>query len=187
MKQSGFAPHRFSLKSGAKRDLPSATFSDSLKSGAGFTLILRRAQDKRGFTLIEMLIVVAIIGLLSSVILVGLGDVRKDARDTRRISDIRQIQNQVEIYYSGQQSYPPDIYELSGTPFDPVANPETGEFYKYAYERLSQNSFLLGACLEGKRPVGISHVSQDFQNGISNYGEGCNCSDASNMVYCVKS
>ncbi|MFH1161905.1 MAG: type II secretion system protein [Candidatus Jorgensenbacteria bacterium] len=175
-------------KSGAKKGLSSTTFEHVSKSGAGFTLILRRTRDKRGFTLIEMLIVVAIIGLLSSVILVGLGDVRKEARDTRRISDIRQMQNQLEIYYSEHQSYPPDVYEqLQGTPFDPVADPTTGELHKYVYERLSQNSYLLGTCLEGARPTGISHISQNFRNDITNYGVGCNCDEAAQQAYCVKS
>lgn len=140
-----------------------------------------------GFTLIEMLVVVAIIGLLSSVILVGLGDVRKEARDTRRVSDIRQVQNQLEIYYSVHQGYPADIYELAATPYDPVADPVTRELKKYAYELLSQNSYLLGACLEGERPAGISHIIQTFPNRITNYGEGCNCDDVENRAYCVKS
>lgn len=141
-----------------------------------------------GFTLIEMLVVVAIIGLLSSVILVGLGDVRKDARDTRRIADIRQIQNALEIYYSTNQSYPQDIYNsFQAPPYDPVLDPLTGAVMLYGYERLSPNSYLLGACLEDERQTGVSHVNENIRNGIRNYGEGCNCDDLDNQVYCVKS
>jgi hypothetical protein len=119
---------------------------------------------------------------------VGLGDVRKDARDTRRIADIRQLQNALEIYYSTNQSYPADIYEsLQGAPYDPVLDPLTGATLKYGYERLSPNSYLLGACLEGERQTGVSHVNQNLRNGITNYGGGCNCDDIDNHVYCVKS
>lgn len=143
---------------------------------------------RSGFTLIEMLVVVAIIGLLSSIILVGLGDVRKDARDTRRIADIRQIQNALEIYYSTNQSYPQDIYDsLQAAPYDPVLDPLTGAVNPYGYERLGPNSYLLGACLEGERQTGVSHVNENIRNGIVNFGEGCNCDDVDNMVYCVKS
>ncbi|MBI2278637.1 MAG: type II secretion system protein [Candidatus Brennerbacteria bacterium] len=145
-------------------------------------------QRNGGFTLVEMLVVVAIIGVLSSVILVGLGDVRRDARDTRRISDIRQIQNRLEIYYTANQSYPADIYQsLEAPPYDPVIDAVTGSVLKYGYQRLSSNSYLLGVCLEGERQAGVSHVNENIRNGISNYGEGCNCDDIGNRVYCVKS
>jgi prepilin-type N-terminal cleavage/methylation domain-containing protein len=143
---------------------------------------------RSGFTLIEMLVVVAIIGLLSSIILVGLGDVRKDARDTRRVADIRQLQNALEIYYSTNQAYPQNAYEsLQTAPYDPVLDPLTGAVMPYAYERLSPNSYLLGACLEGERQTGVSHIDENIRNGITNYGEGCNCDNEDNRVYCVKS
>lgn len=51
-----------------------------------------------GFTLIEILIVVAIISLLSSVVLVGLGPVQRAGRDARRLSDIRRIEQAVTLY-----------------------------------------------------------------------------------------
>jgi prepilin-type N-terminal cleavage/methylation domain-containing protein len=63
-------------------------------------------MNKKGFTLIELLIVVAVIGILASVVLVGLGPVQKQGRDARRISDLRQVQNGLELYYSKNGSYP---------------------------------------------------------------------------------
>jgi prepilin-type N-terminal cleavage/methylation domain-containing protein len=62
--------------------------------------------SKRGFTLIEILIVVAIIGLLASVVLVGLGAFRTRGRDARRIADLRETQNALELYYTKNQRYP---------------------------------------------------------------------------------
>jgi len=149
-------------------------------------LPLPTGRRQAGFTLIEMLIVVAIIGLLSSVVLVGLGDVRKDARDTRRVSDLRQIQNALEIYYMRTQSYPEDLYtEIPSAPYDPLVELETGTLLPYAYEKIDQNTYRIGACLEGDRPKGISHVTEDIYPAIENYGY-CNCSDEGNLVYCVQ-
>lgn len=54
---------------------------------------------KKGFTLIELLVVISIIGLLTSVILVALQSARLNARDIQRISDLRQIQNALQLYY----------------------------------------------------------------------------------------
>jgi len=59
-----------------------------------------------GFTLIELLVVVAIIGVLSSVVISSLSSARSKARDTKRISDVRQIQNTLEIYFADNGYYP---------------------------------------------------------------------------------
>jgi type II secretion system protein G len=64
------------------------------------------ANRSRGFTLIELLVVIAIIGILSSVVLASLNTARKKGRDARRISDIKQLQLALELYYDTQQSYP---------------------------------------------------------------------------------
>ena len=63
-------------------------------------------MKKRGFTLIEVLIVVSIIGLLASVVLIGLGGFRARGRDARRIADLREVQNALELYYVKYNSYP---------------------------------------------------------------------------------
>ncbi len=53
---------------------------------------------KKGFTLVELLVVVAIIGLLAGIAVVSVNSVRIKARDARRIADIKQIQNALELY-----------------------------------------------------------------------------------------
>ncbi len=65
-----------------------------------------RKTKSQGFTLIELLVVIAIIGLLSSIALVSLNSARKKARNAKRVSDLRQIQSALELYYSDNNSYP---------------------------------------------------------------------------------
>lgn len=67
---------------------------------------MKKSQSKKGFTLIEVLIVVGIIGILSSVILVGLNSSRSRARDTRRVTDLRQTQQALELFYTKTGCYP---------------------------------------------------------------------------------
>src|SRR3989344_2624835 len=63
---------------------------------------------QKGFTLIEVLVVVSIIGLLASIVLVGLGGFRSQGRDAKRIADLKQTQNALELYYTKCQHYPGD-------------------------------------------------------------------------------
>lgn len=61
---------------------------------------------KKGFTLIELLIVIAIIGVLSSIVMSSLNNARTKARDIKRISEIKQIQTALELFYGQYGQYP---------------------------------------------------------------------------------
>ena len=68
----------------------------------------RIRSDNRGFTLIELLVVIAIIGVLASIVLASLNSARRKSRDARRITDIKQVQLALELYFDAQGStYPP--------------------------------------------------------------------------------
>lgn len=63
-------------------------------------------NNKSGFTLIELLVVIAIIGLLSTLSVLALNTARAKARDAKRISDVKQIQTALEMYYNDVNDYP---------------------------------------------------------------------------------
>ncbi len=110
---------------------------------------------RAGFTLIEMLVVIAIIGLLSSTILVGLGTARSRARDARRIADIREIQNGLEAYHSENGMYPTqDIFYNASTPAIP-GMPQDPQGGQYQYYQLSRDSYVIGDCLENNLTTDI--------------------------------
>ncbi|MBI4084649.1 MAG: prepilin-type N-terminal cleavage/methylation domain-containing protein [Candidatus Levybacteria bacterium] len=67
----------------------------------------------RGFTLIELIIVVTIIGILSSLLLANLVGIRGRVRDGQRKSDLTQIKQALEIYRSDNGAYPLDSSELN--------------------------------------------------------------------------
>jgi len=63
-------------------------------------------NNKKGFTLIELLVVIAIIGLLATLSVVALNNARLKSRDAKRVSDIKQIQTALELYFVDANAYP---------------------------------------------------------------------------------
>lgn len=68
--------------------------------------ILKAFSQNKGFTLIEMLIVVAIIGMLAVASTQNVGQAVAKARDTRRKADVKAISDAFEMYYQDNGSYP---------------------------------------------------------------------------------
>jgi prepilin-type N-terminal cleavage/methylation domain-containing protein len=66
-------------------------------------------KNTKGFTLIEMLVVVAIIGILSAVVLVALGPSRNKAKDARIISALQQARVLWETMYDSTSGTYPTI------------------------------------------------------------------------------
>jgi len=77
----------------------------------------------KGFTLVELLVVMAIISILATVIIGGFRSSQMRGRDAGRKSDLKQIANALEIFYSDYGKYPP----ASGTQIAGCSyNPATG-------------------------------------------------------------
>lgn len=122
-------------------------------------------NKRSGFTLIEMLVVIAIIGLLASIVVVGLGGSRAKARDAKRISDLHSIQTALERDYSSTSGYPLAI------PSDaPQVDPSGKD---YGYQRIDTTKYLLGACLEEKSSVPTNSTSTCPNNLDCNLFEYC--------------
>lgn len=158
--------------------------------------------NKKGFTLIEVLIVIAIIGILSSIVLVGLGTFRGRGRDARRISDLRQVQNALELYFSKNGVYPTAIGSwdnlrtaligagigVNQVPADPSAPGRS-----YGYCSPDGTRYVLGANLEDIGNPSLKDQAGSNLGGICEPSAGglapaanCNDSDpATTSGYCI--
>lgn len=63
-------------------------------------------KNKAGFTLLELLTAIAIIGLLAGGSLIYFSVARQKTRDTQRLSDIRSLAGALELYYRDEGRYP---------------------------------------------------------------------------------
>ena len=65
-----------------------------------------KLSKRTGFTLVELLVVISIVSLLSSVVLASLNSARSKSRDARRVADLKQLQLALELYYDANRNYP---------------------------------------------------------------------------------
>lgn len=63
-------------------------------------------MKRMAFTLVELLVVIAIIGLLSTIAVAATANARAKARDAKRLSDMRQVRQALELYYDANGYYP---------------------------------------------------------------------------------
>ncbi len=65
------------------------------------------AKTRRGFTLIELVIVILVLGIISAVAAPKLFDVTNDARENGTRQSLTTIRNAIELYRATSGSYPP--------------------------------------------------------------------------------
>jgi prepilin-type N-terminal cleavage/methylation domain-containing protein len=60
----------------------------------------------KGFTIVELLITIAIIALLTGIVMTSLTPAKSKARDAKRISDLVNVQAALELYFDRCKEYP---------------------------------------------------------------------------------
>lgn len=68
--------------------------------------LLYNTKKIKGFTVVELLVTISIIGILSTITFASFSQAQKKARITKRVSDLKQMQVALEYYYAVNRSYP---------------------------------------------------------------------------------
>lgn len=116
----------------------------------------------KGFTLIELLIAMAILGILATVGLASFRTAQMRGRDAERKSDLKQISNALELYFSDYGKYPPvplpwgnEFKDAKGTSYiKKVPQDPGGGTYVYNVSS-SNNKYRLFAHLENTEDKNI--------------------------------
>ena len=69
-------------------------------------------NKQSGFTIVELLIVIVVIGILAGLVITTFNGIQQKARDTERTTDIKAIHAQVEAFWA-QKGYYPSLTDLN--------------------------------------------------------------------------
>jgi len=142
---------------------------------------------KKGFSLIELMIVIAILAILAGMITGNFINSLKKGRDTERKGDLHQIQSALEFYYHDYQAYPtPD--SAHGLPFGSALEKGTTTYMKkLPQDPASEYSYYYHSDADGSfyALYSIIENNQDAGDRVSQNGyENTDCSEDGTNTLC---
>lgn len=73
------------------------------------------ASHRRGFTIIEIMVIIVVIGILTTIVVVSFTAIQKGNRDGQRDNDITEVQRALEKYYADNGQYPLPAGDVDNT------------------------------------------------------------------------
>lgn len=120
---------------------------------------------RKGFTIIELMVSIAIIAILTALIIVSFSNIKAKNRDARRMEDLKSISNALNLYYSTAHQFPTSTggsteyidgatdamsiaLESAGNIPQAPTDPLNSGNYRYTYQSANGTDYTLGFCLE---------------------------------------
>lgn len=132
-----------------------------------FTLLSNRRI--KGFTLVEMMIVLGIIGILTTVVLASTSIARTKSRDTKRQADMKEIQLALALYFDVNRLYPASLATLVSQKYIPqLPIDPSGTDYEYL-SASPFSTYCIGVKLESAIPSDNVNCTSAASNQTANY------------------
>ncbi len=129
-------------------------------------------MNKRGFTIVELLIVIVVIAILAAISVVAYSGIQTRARDSQRSSDISAIKKALELYKINNNGYP----TCDGGTYQAGDNTASRICSIHQIAGLLSNEYL---GKEFRDPINSGNYQYKYAVGFRNNSNGCSTNDYS--------
>ncbi len=128
----------------------------------------------KGFTLLELLVVIGIIGIIMALATVAYSATQKSGRNSRRKQDLVSVQNALEQYYGANSFvYPTTDCTLASTYLKSSWPVDPGDSSAYlGVSTCTDTTYCICALMEGTALTGNSSANCDFSGSKTHYCVG---------------
>lgn len=124
-------------------------------------------KAKSGFTLVEILIVVVILGILAAIVIPQFTEASTEARVSSLCSDLQTLRSQIELYKVQHNDIPPTFnnFEAQMIETSDAAGNTSGN-------KVRAGAFILGPYLERVPENPFNHLTTVDNSGVAGDGAG---------------
>ncbi len=134
-----------------------------------------KKNKQKGFTLLEILVVISIIGILVALGTAAFSTTQKKSRDARRKSDLKAVQNGLEQYHAKVGSYPTSSEEANDETIFPAGLPEDPR-------NISPNTYTINFNSDS---FCVCALLENSAGNAANLPSGSACEYGSGNYYCL--
>ena len=129
-------------------------------------------KSNQGFTIVELLIVIVVIGILALLVITTYSGIQAKARNSKRSSDVKSLQTQIEAYFS-QNGYYPSRTDMN-----------TGTWLSTNMKSLDQNALIDPSNATQSKTLVASPVAKSYSYDVQNSGgTSCEADDTTCVKY----
>ena len=140
---------------------------------------MKAIEHRKGFTIVELLIVIVVIGILAAITVVAYNGIQQRARDSKRTSDVKSLQKVIELYRVDNGEYPLNAAGTANTGYNISAisgllvpnyinsmpeDPTASISYQYVRGPVENDSYAIRVQYESKTDckVGVNSASTNW-------------------------
>ncbi|HSX47294.1 MAG TPA: prepilin-type N-terminal cleavage/methylation domain-containing protein [Patescibacteria group bacterium] len=141
-------------------------------------------KREQGFTIVELLIVIVVIGILALLVITTYAGIQSKARDSKRQTDLKSLQTQIEAFFS-QNGYYPSNADLN-LPSWRTSNMKSLDAQALVDPSSTSNTCSAGtqtSCLADNNATSFIKQYRYFPQDVNNSSANCEATDTTCSQY----